>query len=462
MNFVLICVDTLRYDHLSCHGNEWIKTPNLQSFAEDSIVFDNAYAGSLMTIPMRTDVIRGRFGQPFHPWLPLGFDWPTLPRVLSDAGWTGMLVCDTPHLINGAHGFDWPFHAWHFERGSEVDLHMIDDSEISHGKYWPYDPAHEQRTLYNYLRNNRTRVREEDWQVARTLSFAGDCIERNKERDKLFLWVDTFEPHEPWSPPDKYIALYDDPGFDRDGQMTGFEPVEILDDNELRHVRAHYAAEVSLTDEHIGRFLDRLAATGRDRDTTVIVTSDHGTNLGAHGVLGKGPPFFEQVAHEVLLVRSPGLAPGRRAGIVQPAELMPTILDLAGVDTPDSCQGASLVPVLATDKNTGRNVAVTGSSKVGYGVAVQDERWCLIDYVEKEKRQLYDKKVDRKEEKNVIGELPRETEQLHRELVQWLRRHDAHPGLVEAYETGVVGPDDEYFPVPDFLKNFEPYWKHML
>ena len=463
MNFVLICVDTLRYDHLSCNGNDWIKTPNLAALAEESVVFDNAYAGSLMTIPMRTDVIRGRFGTPFHPWWPLGFDWPTLPQVLGQAGWATMLVCDTPHLINGAHGFDWPFHAWHFERGSEVDRHIIDDADVIRSpKYWPHYTPAQKRVVLTYMRDNRHRFLEQHWQAPRTLAFAGDFIERNRRREKFFLWVDTFELHEPWTPPEHYVALYDDPGFDADNPLLGLEPVELLGEAEIRHARAHYAAEVTMLDRHIGRFLDRLADTGRDRDTTVILTSDHGTNLGAHGTLGKGAPWYEQIAHEVLMIRMPGVKPGRRQGIVQPGDLMPTILEAAGTGAPETCQGRSLLPTLTGEQDGGRDVAVTGSSHLNGGVAVQDTRWCLLDYPERDRRELYDKRSDRAQEHNVISQHPEESMRLHEKLLAFLRDHEAHPGLVEAFETGKKGDAREYFPCPDFLRGFKAYWNNML
>jgi len=66
MNFLLMCIDTLRYDYLSCHGNGWIKTPNFETFARESVVFDNAYMGSYATVPHRTDVIKGEFSRPLH------------------------------------------------------------------------------------------------------------------------------------------------------------------------------------------------------------------------------------------------------------------------------------------------------------------------------------------------------------------------------------------------------------
>ena len=464
MNFAVNCIDTLRYDYLSCYGSEWVKTPNLEAFARGSVVLDNAYAGSLMTVPMRTDCLRGRFGRPFHPWLPLGFDWPTLPGVLGEAGWATMLVCDTPHLINGGHGFDWPFHAWHFERGSEVDRHLYDDGDIvCNGKYWPHYPDHEKRTLFAYMRNNRHRLLEEDWQAARTLKVAGDFVERNRGREKFFLWVDTFEPHEPWLPPEHDIALYDDPGFDAaDGPLVGFEPLEMLTEDEHRHVRAHYAAEVTLVDRHIGRFLERLEASGRAGDTAVIVASDHGAGLGAHGMLGKRAPWYEQIAHQVLLVRLPGAGPGRRAGIVQPADWMPTVLEAAGVDVPETCRGASFFPMLAGEREGGREVAVTGSTGLKAGVAVQDERWCLLDYADFARRELYDKDCDREEEHNVIDAHPEEAERLHRKFLGFLREHEAHPGLIECYEAGREEDDARFYPRPDFLRNFQPYWKNLL
>lgn len=134
MNLVVICIDTLRYDYLACNraqavaGGVPVQTPNFDAFAAEAVVFDNAYAGSFPTIPHRTDVLTGQFGRPFHEWLPLGFDPGTLPAVLGDADYATYLVFDTPHLVNGAHGFDYPFHGWHFVRGNEVDQHIIDDS----------------------------------------------------------------------------------------------------------------------------------------------------------------------------------------------------------------------------------------------------------------------------------------------------------------------------------------------
>ena len=91
MNIVLCIIDTLRYDYIRANGaNGWIETPNLDRLAERSLVFDHAYAASYPTIPHRTDVMTGEYAWPyrgpFHPWMPLPFDVPTLPRLLAQAG----------------------------------------------------------------------------------------------------------------------------------------------------------------------------------------------------------------------------------------------------------------------------------------------------------------------------------------------------------------------------------------
>jgi arylsulfatase A-like enzyme len=474
MNFVFICIDTLRYDHLGCNGNDWIVTPNLDAFAREAIVFDNAYLGSFPTIPHRTDVFTGRFGEPFHPWLPLRYDALTMPALLGKAGWATYLVFDTPHLINGGHGFDYPFYGWHFERGNEVDQHVIDD--LDPGLPAKYAPQYHERmrrfSASQYFRNNRYRHLEEQWPAPRTFKAAGDFLERNRRREKYFLWVDSFDPHEPWDPPDHYVALYDDPDFDRDSPMTGWEAPDKLSPEELRHVQAHYAGEVTMVDRHLGMFLDRLAATGRDKDTAVIVTCDHGTNAGDHGLLSKGGPIYEQVGHVVLMARLPGVQPGRRSGIVQPADLMPTLLELAELPVPEVCQGRSFVEMIAGHRDVGREVAISGvgvdltwGQRMGMGnvtITAQDERWCLIDSPDASKRELYDKEVDRAEKRNVIADHAQEAEGLHRAVLDFLSNHDAHPAWVRWFETGDKGDLTDYQHRSAYLAKFMPYFMFTL
>ena len=140
MNIVLIVMDTLRYDYIGANGNDWIRTPNMDCRASNAWNFDQCMIGSFPTIPHRTDVITGRYGGPFHVWKPLPHYMPTLPRALADAGYRTQLIHDTPHLVNGGHNFDLPFHAWTFIRGAEVDRPWVDSLPLPPDG-WPRDPV---------------------------------------------------------------------------------------------------------------------------------------------------------------------------------------------------------------------------------------------------------------------------------------------------------------------------------
>ncbi|MXY82262.1 MAG: sulfatase-like hydrolase/transferase, partial [Gemmatimonadetes bacterium] len=170
MNIALIVIDTLRYDYIGANGNTWIETPNIDRFAAQAWAFDRAFCASFPTIPYRTDVITGQYGGPFHPWQPLRHERQTLPSTLAERGYATQLIHDTPHLVNGGHNFDWPFHAWTFIRGAEVDRDWIDDSAA-----WPDNWCHQpmfaclgenaarKGLLQTYARANRNRKKLEDW-----------------------------------------------------------------------------------------------------------------------------------------------------------------------------------------------------------------------------------------------------------------------------------------------------------
>jgi len=211
VNFVIIVIDTLRYDHIGAHGNEWIQTPNLDRLVGESWDFSNSYCASFPTIPHRTDAMTGRSGSPMFPWIPLRWELPTLPWTLAEAGYATQLIHDTPHLVNGGHNFDWPFHAWTQIRGAEVDRPWIDTKDWW-PENWERDPLfdfvgrkpQELRLIPTYARANRLRYRHEDWNCARLFQTAAAWLRDNATRERFLLWVDCFDPHEPWDVPPEF------------------------------------------------------------------------------------------------------------------------------------------------------------------------------------------------------------------------------------------------------------------
>ncbi|MBN1246488.1 MAG: sulfatase [Anaerolineae bacterium] len=394
MNIIVVVVDTLRYDYIrACGANDWIETPNFDALAAQSLLFDWAFAASYPTIPHRTDMLTGEYAWayrgPFHPWMPLPFDVLTLPRLLAQAGYATQLIHDTPHMVNGGHAFDWPFSAWTFVRGGEVDRPWIDDAALEPLDNWGHDalfdfvdPAAmwpiERRLLLTYSRANRKRRAPEDWNAAQLFlkgaEFLRDNASRGETREGSFLlWLDCFDPHEPWDAPPDFVKRYDaDPGYE-----GAIDPRAFL--GQARHPKdgafppgvrerltAHYAAKVTWVDHWFGKVMEALVETGLERKTTIVVTADHGTNLGERGGFGKTQIVNEQEAHVPLLIHMPGGPVGRSAAIVQPQDIAATILGIAGVDRPAAWDGRDLLAVTASGETRPRDLALAGHAVVSW------------------------------------------------------------------------------------------------
>jgi arylsulfatase A-like enzyme len=374
MNIVFIIIDTLRYDFISANNNPDVKTPNFDRLAAKSWNFDNVFCGSYPTIPHRTDVMTGEYGAPFHSWRPLSFEWHTLPRALADAGYCTQLIHDTPHLTNGGHAFDFPFHSWKIVHGAEVDRPLIDDAKDL-PENWKFDSLfdsvnkeHDFIPLYKntYLSANRNRKKPEDWNTAKLFIEASDFLSRNKNRDNFFLWIDSFDPHEPWDAPPEFMKMYDKtPGYDGtiDPRAFSLKETEKLDEKIINRVKAAFAAKVSHLDKWFGLFLDRLEETGLSKNTAVVLTADHGTQLDEFGRFCKNFLYIrEPVAHVPLLISVPDGGKGRCGAFVQPQDIFPTILSIAGAKPPENLPGFDAYSAAQNGETGTREFALSGFS----------------------------------------------------------------------------------------------------
>lgn len=462
MNVVLIISDTFRRDHLRTYGNDWIRTKHLDALAAESVVFDRAYTGSFPTVPHRHDLLTGRWTFTYKPWAPLDPDQPTLAAWLKEAGLLTYAVADTPHAFAPGYNYQRDFHGWQVIRGQEADrLHTAPRE--------PALPAAPEKMrgrgnlLKQYLRNVHLRRSEEDYFPAQTMRTAAQWLEENCG-EQFFLYVDTFDPHEPWDPPQYYVDLYD-PGYQ--GQKVlhpPYDSADLLTPEELKHLRALYAGEVTLVDRWIGFLLDRIETLGLLDSTAIIFTTDHGFYLGEHGWIAKSLirenyqqylPLYPEVAHIPLFVRVPGLAPRRTAALVQPVDLTATILDLAGAPPRQEVEGRSLLPLLRGEAEQVRDLAIssptirTPQTTVPHPAArssITDGDWLLIygsqaDATESQEQtravdsilrgvavleedelspQLYDLRSDPACLRNVLSERRDVAERLHSRYVEFL------------------------------------------
>ncbi len=404
MNFIFINSDTLRRDHLGCYGNDWISTPHIDAFAAGALRFLNAYAGSFPTVPNRRDVLTGRYTATYTGWAPLAASEVVLPQVLGKGGYTSMMVCDTPHILANGYHYDRGFDGWEWIRGQETDRWKTSPEAPAH----PCDPEKLRNPgmlATHHRRNVAWWRREADHFCARTMSTACDWLEDNYGREDFFLYVDTFDPHEPWDPPDWYVRMYDP---DYDGQVVDYpcySYADFLTQAELKHARALYAAEVTLVDRWIGRLLEKIADLGLLRDTVVMLTTDHGFLHGEHGIMGKGLidergfsyiALYEQISHIPLIVSYPGAGAGTPEAMVQPMDIMPTVLDIAGVEAPETVHGRSFAGVLRGEADSHREFTVTSPYLgVASGAAtVTSGKWSAVVWCTPEEQSVPDRAVD--------------------------------------------------------------------
>jgi arylsulfatase A-like enzyme len=262
MNIVLIIADTMRRDHLGCYGNPWIRTPHLDRFAEKAVVFDRCYAASFPTMPNRADLLTGKYSFTYVGWAPLPHAEVTLPQLLSAAGYATMGIVDTPFYVRKGYGYDRGFADFIWIRGQHAGPERRDATYP-----WRY---------------------EEDCFAPATLAAAERWLERHY-KEKFFLLVDTWDPHEPWDPPPYYVELYQ-PDYNGqpavwpcywDWQEAG------LSEEDVKAAHAHYCGEITMVDCWIGRLLERIELMGLMESTAIIFASDHGFYFGERGQFGK-------------------------------------------------------------------------------------------------------------------------------------------------------------------------------
>jgi len=467
VNVILIIADTFRYD---CATGGFIvkgkpaQLRNLERLRREGASFDRAYTGSFPTVPNRHDVLTGRYTFVYSDWQPLPPDEPVLPEMLRQAGYVSAMIADTPHILKDGFHYDRGFDAWQWIRGQENDRYRTDPKDVE----LPCRPEklRSVQTTVQHMRNNASRVREEDWIPAKTATAAIDWLNGNHANRPFFLYVDFFDPHEPWDPPREYVDAYDADWIGEEVTYPMYGPCDYLTSGELEHCRAMYAGEATLVDAWIGRVLDEVEALGLYEDTAIIFTSDHGFYLGEHGLIGKSiimgdfygsAPLYEEVAHIPLFVRLPdGLRRGRRSTIselAQPVDTTATILELAGLDCGKyGVQGKPLIPYIIGGGEPLRDFAVSSPpiihrQSAGTRATITTRKWSLIlapagpssdaermeftmmvDGVRrvlrpygKVKSELYDMSCDRLQQHDVLRGNVRLAMDLQREFIELLR-----------------------------------------
>ncbi len=277
-NVVVITIDTLRADHLGCYGDKQIKTPNIDTLAQDGVRFERAYTPVPVTLPAHSSLFTGtyplRSGMHDFADNKLNPSQPTLASVLKENGYAtgaviGSAVLDSRFGLN--HGFDFYYDHFDFSRLQESNLDEMERSG---------DLVADQ---------------------------ALDWLDKNYQK-KFLLWMHLYDPHYPYRPPSPYSEEYKDRPYD---------------------------GEIAFADSQVGRLIRELKAKGVYENTVIVLTGDHGESLGEHGEKTHGFFIYNATLHIPVIIRLPGGPSARTVSeLITLPDLMPTVLSFLKVDVP--------------------------------------------------------------------------------------------------------------------------------
>ena len=446
MNLIMVILDSLRKDHVGAYGNDWIHTEHLDRFATESVRFNRAFPESCPTLPFRTSLLTGRRVFPFRRWKPGIASYPyieiyktgrdlTVPgwaplqkndvplaEMLNQRGYTPVLVTDCLHQMYPGMNFNRGYHAWNWVRGQEWDLcklasltdgkakaadYFSDKTDLKHPKVW--------ETERNLINTNR-REFEEEYFAPQVFRQAERWLEELAEqKNDFFLCVDCFDPHEPWDPPRHYRNLYVDPAYK--GKETvmpiySADWTEHLDPDELKYMRACYAAEVTMVDHWFGRFMSKVRMMGLDKNSVIMVVSDHGHQLGENGYLGKiDHGMLPSLMDLVLMIHHPD---GQGAGtevdnIVMNHDLLPTMLSIMGEEVPEDVEGINIWPAAMGEAGPTHEYATSIFKNYAW---VRTGEYVLIRKTDGTDARLYDIKNDPAHSRDLAESMPEKVEEL--------------------------------------------------
>ena len=458
MNVIWVVADTFRRDHLGAYGNDYIKTPALDGLARGGTLFERHYAGGFPTMPTRADHATGRWTMSFMGWEPLPNEAVTLAEILSAKGYHTAAMVDTPFYVRGGMNYDQGFQTFVMHLGQEGSVTRVQGIG-----------NHESRDVQA---NRRV---EEDCNAPRAFTNAMQWLERHYDED-FFLYIDTWDPHEPWDAPSYYTRMYM-PDFDGETvqPIYGYwQDAAGFDEARVRKALAAYRGEISMVDSWLGHMARRAEYMGLLENTMFVFTSDHGFYFGEHGGLfgkmtfAKKPdgtlyrhgdsdalwqhsPLYEELVHIPLIIRAPGVEAGSYGGTTSVVDVMPTVLDFLGVERPDNLDGRSLSPAMrAPSSVAGREYAVSAIPFANPGDPVRSVDnvrrrlqasqvttvtagdLSLLYSMDAGMSELYDLSADPHQQNDIIGKRESDARELHRLLIRFMEETGAARNLIES------------------------------
>ena len=382
---VFVLFDSLCRTAMGCYGQTPVRTPNFDRFAQRAVTFDSHFVGSLPCMPARRDLHTGRLNFMHRSWGPLEPFDNSFPEQMRDAGIHTHLVTDHLHYFeDGGSTYHGRFRTWDFIRGQEYDpwKAMVQPPiarlrEKFAQKHYDFDAGWKR---LQHAVNCEFMQEEHDFPLARCFASGFEFLDLNRTVDAWFMMLECFDPHEPFHAPRRFKEQY---ATGWKGGVLDWPHYEKCTDSaaEIAEIRANYAALVAACDHYFGLLLDYFDRHDLWRSTALVLSTDHGFLLAEHDWWGKNlMPYYTEISHIPLIVHHPDFASRagqRRRALTQTMDLMPTFLDLHGLEVPAEARSQSVVPLLERD-TARRDIGIFGM--FGGPIGATDGRYTYYLY----------------------------------------------------------------------------------
>lgn len=296
LNVLLITIDTLRADRVSCYSGKHLQTPNMDTLAEQGVVFKRAFAHNPTTLPSHTNMLLGL--TPLFHGVRENTNFVVQDKFLTMAEYLKNLGYATGAFIGG-----YPLHS---------RFGLVQGFDI-------YDENYESVQYIKLSAGER--------KAEAVIDPALDWL--NKQQAPWFLWIHCYDPHDPYEPPEPFKSRYQESLYD---------------------------GEVAYVDHELGKVITHLKEKNLFKKTLIVFTGDHGESLGQHDEMTHGYLAYNSTIWVPLIISAPGVKSRYVDYHVCHIDIFPTICDILGVKKPPSLQGISLFPSIKGKKLPKRTI----------------------------------------------------------------------------------------------------------
>jgi arylsulfatase A-like enzyme len=369
VNVILIVLDALRADHLSCYGYHRKTTPHLDALAAEGTMFEKAFAPLPMTQPSLASMFTSLYPQSHgikRNDLALSPKADTMAEILHRGGWDTAAVTGASNL-DSVFGFAQGFQFYEDSLGRKIDPVI---KAVDRMKRWERRAEEVNRIAFHWL-------------------------DRHNSKKPFFLFLHYYDPHKPYHPPPPFDSLYDQ-GSD-----------------EKTKINALYDGEVTYLDQQLGLLFQKLQKMGVLQKTLLIVTADHGEGLGDHNWQGHIWKIYDEAVHVPLIIHGPEIPAGKKiTGLNENIDLLPGLLEYLNLPLQKTFQGKSFLRSINSSEKL-RDAVLLEKAKPPWNFRQLEPDWEKFPYAQWAYRTETEKFIWSSDKKHEFYDLTKDPGELH-------------------------------------------------